>query len=389
MDPIKILKRAWHILWNYRALWLFGVILALTVGGTGRWPNYPGDGRQRNGDQEGYQIPPSEWLPEAREGIQEWLDQGMPPFHLTQGDLSTLIAIGIAILVVMLILVVIGTIFRYVAETALIRMVDEYEATGAKPGVRQGLRYGWSRSAWRLFLINLLVRLPLFLLVLSLVLIGVVFFLLVIQGNPLLTGFGIVSGIGFVFLAIFLGVSLSVLLSLLRHFFWRACVLEQVGVVEALRRGFGLVKRNWKDVGLMWLLMVGIGILWLIVFFFGVLFMIPLLIVTAIGGVVVGGVPTLVVVGVTSLFLGGYWPWVVGLVVGVPIFLLVTFSPLIFLNGLALVFTSSVWTLTYRELRALQGLALEAPAQVAPQAAPDEPVAEEPMGTEPPPEPSD
>jgi hypothetical protein len=32
MDPVKILKRAWHILWSYRALWVFGLILALAAG---------------------------------------------------------------------------------------------------------------------------------------------------------------------------------------------------------------------------------------------------------------------------------------------------------------------------------------------------------------------
>ena len=30
MDNMKILKRAWYILWNYRTLWIFGFILAKT-----------------------------------------------------------------------------------------------------------------------------------------------------------------------------------------------------------------------------------------------------------------------------------------------------------------------------------------------------------------------
>ena len=30
--PIKILKRAWYILWSYRALWVFGLVLALAAG---------------------------------------------------------------------------------------------------------------------------------------------------------------------------------------------------------------------------------------------------------------------------------------------------------------------------------------------------------------------
>ena len=35
IDIGKILKRSWHILWNYRVLWIFGFILAMTAGGNG------------------------------------------------------------------------------------------------------------------------------------------------------------------------------------------------------------------------------------------------------------------------------------------------------------------------------------------------------------------
>ena len=34
MDHIKILKSAWYILWSYRALWVFGLILALAGAGS-------------------------------------------------------------------------------------------------------------------------------------------------------------------------------------------------------------------------------------------------------------------------------------------------------------------------------------------------------------------
>jgi hypothetical protein len=39
-----------------------------------------------------------------------------------------------------------------------------------------------------------------------------------------------------------------------------------------------------------------------------------------------------------------------------PLFILIMAAPLVFLGGLAEVFKSSVWTLTYRELHALEGL---------------------------------
>ena len=43
MDHIKVLKRAWEIIWRYRALWIFGIILALTTGGRS-WSAARGDG---------------------------------------------------------------------------------------------------------------------------------------------------------------------------------------------------------------------------------------------------------------------------------------------------------------------------------------------------------
>ena len=64
------------------------------------------------------------------------------------------------------------------------------------------------------------------------------------------------------FITIFVVVVLTIVLHLLRNFFWRISVLEDAGVRESLRRGFTLVRENWKNVGLMWLVMIGLGIVW-------------------------------------------------------------------------------------------------------------------------------
>jgi hypothetical protein len=49
-------------------------------------------------------------------------------------------------------------------------------------------------------------------------------------------------------------------------------------------------------------------------------------------------------------------PWILAGAVGIPIFILVVAVLGLFLGGLAEVFKSSVWTLTYQEVRALEGL---------------------------------
>ena len=95
----------------------------------------------------------------------------------------------------------------------------------------------------------------------------------------------------------------------------------------------------------------------MLAFFIGL----PLLVVTILAGVIVGGIPGSLAGLLSSLFLGGPLPWLIGVLFGLPFFLVVAFSPLILLRGLGLVYNSTAWTLTYRELKALQNLS---PAQV-------------------------
>jgi hypothetical protein len=66
-------------------------------------------------------------------------------------------------------------------------------------------------------------------------------------------------------------------------------------------------------------------------------------------------VPALLAGGLASLAFEGPVPWILAAVAAVPIFILVMMVPLLFLGGLIEVFKSSVWTLTYREARALEG----------------------------------
>jgi len=56
-----------------------------------------------------------------------------------------------------------------------------------------------------------------------------------------------------------------------------------------------------------------------------------------------------------AALVGPSWPSGGG-AVGIPIFLLVMVTPLALLGGLREVFRSSAWTLTHRELRALEKL---------------------------------
>ncbi|MBN1876415.1 MAG: hypothetical protein JXA33_19480 [Anaerolineae bacterium] len=340
MDHVKILKRAWHILWSYRALWIFGIILALTTASGGGGSSGAGG---RSGGNNGISLDPSGQIPgdfdTFARGFTERIAEIVP----------VLIGLGIALGCSLIFLAIIGQIARYVAETALIRMVDDYEETGTELTMQQGFRLGWSRKAWQLFLINLLIDLPV-------VLVFIVLFLL--SGTPLfmwvfeqkaLGVLGTISAIGLFFLVIFLAIVVGVVISLLKHFFHRACVLEDLDVMASIRRGYVLVRQNLKDAGLMWLVMVGVGIAWGIV-------MIPVVLLAVLIGAIVGGGVGLLVRGLAGFFFSGAVPWVFAAVVGGPLFLLLMVIPLAFVSGLRETFKSTTWTLTYREICALENL---------------------------------
>jgi hypothetical protein len=110
---------------------------------------------------------------------------------------------------------------------------------------------------------------------------------------------------------------------------------------------------------IMWLIMIGVHIGWTIAMIAMTIVLLPAIILLIIVGGVLGGLPALLVGGLASLFFEGAVPWILAGVIGIPIFILVVAVPWLFLGGLMEVFKSSVWTLTYRELRALEGMGPE------------------------------
>jgi hypothetical protein len=366
MDPVKILKRAWYILWSYRALWVFGLILAIAAGSSSsNGSNNSSRYEQNSGGNT--QVTPQSMQQAFRDfqhEVNKLFQQGIPDMKISGQELTTFLwVIGAFILVIFIVGIVVA-IARYVSETAVIRMVDEYEGTGNKMTVRQGFRIGWSNTAWRLFLINLIVNLPLIALLLVLLVAGLIVYFAVVNGNANFAAFSVVSTIVLAFITIFVVVILTILLHLLRNFFWRICVLENAGVRESLQRGFAMVLENWKNVGLMWLVMIGLGIVWAVASVILFIVSIPVVAVTAILAVLVAAAPYLLLVGIFSTFLAGYLPWIAGGLFLAPLFFTIAFSPWLLLGSWQAVYTSTVWTLTYREIKALPALAT--PPQIEP-----------------------
>lgn len=334
MDHLKILKRAFEITWRYRALWLVGLLLVLAGGGvtTGFRPTPPPGSQPGGGSGSGYSFSGGD-LQRA-----DW--ERIAPI---------LIAIAVAILLIFLLAILIGiaaAIVRYLTRVSLIEMVQSYEETGEEINFGGGLRLGWSRSAFYLFVINLSFYLPFALLML--LLIGPIIGLsipIMASGSGVAVGFGVLLILLIIPISL-LGVLLLVAIVPVIEISYRTCVLQKLGPWEAIREGWALIRRNLGPTALQWLLLIGLRIAWGIV-------LVPFNLALVIVAFFVGALPGLVIGGLASLA----FSWVAGLVAGllvfIPTFILLVSVPNVALSILATVFYSTAWTLTYRELRVL------------------------------------
>ncbi len=340
MDHIKILKRAFTISWNYRVLWIFGILLALT---TAR-----GGGNNGGGGGGG-----------SRSGV---MTNGFPNITLSQQTANTLIAVGISLVCLVLLLVIAAIIVHYVSETALIKLVDRYEASGEKVSIRKGFREGWNRAALRLFGMDLLILLAAVVALTLGLLVAAAPLLFWLTHNQPLEVFGTLLAIGLGLIVIFIAILVAIALSLLRQFFHRACVLENLGVFESLRHGATLVRQRLGDVIILGLILFAMGLGALIL-------LIPVAILAFIAAIVSGGLPALLVWAIASLFTQGVGQneaaIILAAIVGTPIFLLVLIAPLAFLGGLIETYQSTTWTLTFREALALTAAKSEPEAEAA------------------------
>ena len=351
MDHMRILRRALNITLNYRVLWIFGILVALSV------PR--GGGNNGGGGSQG--------------GSTSIVPPGLPHFYISQANAGILIGIGIALLCFVFLLAIAFAILRYVSETAMIRMVDDHEATGEKLSFSRGFRLGWSRGALRIFLINLIFGVGLLVVFVLLLVITLAPLLLWLTRNNTFGLIGTVATIGFLILFVLVAIIVAVVYSVLKQFMWRAAVLEDLGVFAAIERGARLMWQRIGDVAIMALILFGLGLLLAIV-------MIPVVILLVMVGLLIGGIPALMAGGIASLFTQNGLQWAIGFLIGLPIFFLVLFIPLLFIGGLTQVYTSTTWTLTYREALALE---VGAPESTGPLPS-EEGVVEEPLPETPP-----
>ncbi len=322
MNQIELVKRAAKLVWRYRVLWLFGILLALTSGSGGPNFNYTFGNNKSSGAP----------------------FDGFPSWSGINGTLAGTEAGIIALCCCLLLLFAIGmTIVQYVSKAALIRSVDQIEGAGSAPTWREGFRLGWTHRTFRLFLLDLIVAIPLMIGVLLLMAFGAAPLLLMLIDTTASRVVGIGGTVLLEILMFFVIIAICTIVGVLGQFWSREVLLANRSIGEALSGGYRMVRGRIKDIGVMWLLMFGIGIGWgliLLPIVFGVLA------VSGMAGAALG----------FSVYAMSSVTWI-SVVLGIIVFGLIAAIPLALINGLYMAFDSSAWTLTYREV-----VAKEAPA---------------------------
>jgi len=347
MNYAKILKRAWDILWSYKTLWVFGIILALTSGGS-----FPGTARNNsrtNAFHGNFQSGLPLELKEAFGDICRYLN-----WAFLSENRNALIGTIIAVILFILLISILLTIGRYVSQTALIKMVDTNESSGEKVNWQQGFRLGWSPQAWQLFLIDLLIYLPFT--IIAVILMGVSFLPLIFStmanhNKP--SGLSIVAFLGLFFLILIILAIIGIVLSSFMEIIYRECVLKRNGVRKSIRNGWKKVVRNIKDVILMWLILIGVRL--------GVILVsMPLGLFLMTIGLLIGGGTGGILYFLNNM--SAFDGWIIAAIVGGALLLIILSLPMLFLRGLEETYISSAWTLTYRELGELGILQNELPS---------------------------
>jgi hypothetical protein len=238
MDYGQLLSRTWDIVWKYKFLIILGVLVALSSGlgtGTSSGTNF----RFEADPQDlGFGPPPSDAFAE-------------PALPLWLGILLVLVALTVAVG-----LWIISTLARggLIAGAAA---ADEGQPTSFS----QAWRAGWQRG-WTLLGIGLVPAIPGLLLLLA----AGIGFLLYMTSAATSLGVSARGGVALIVAAVAcIALPLALVLELLRALANRACMLENLGVIDSYRRGFEVLGGNFGPALVLFLIQVAVLILMFIV----------------------------------------------------------------------------------------------------------------------------
>jgi len=305
MDFGKVLGRAWKITWRWKMLWVLGFLAALGQGG-GSYPQYNYTFSEQDFGRWAYQ--PGIYAEEFFSGI-------------------AVLVLGLCCLA--FIIAIVLWVVSLIARGGLIAAVQQVEEEGETSFGR-----AWSAGArkfWTFFGLGILAALPIILLVIM----GIIIFTIGITTGVGLLEYGEEAGIatilfvtvtcgGFLCCGLFV---LVIILEQIRIYGARAAILEDLGWIDAFKRGWQVLVENIGSTLILWLIFFALGIV-----IFGIIFVIMLVLSLPLLALFVNADPGWQLIG----------PLCVGGAIGAIVYAVV--------RSIIVAFTSSTWTLAFMEL---------------------------------------
>lgn len=304
----EVLTRAWQIIWKHKILWVFGILASCGRSGGNFNSNFNSGGGNGGGGQP-TQIPPQ---------MMRWL-------QTIEQNLTTIIIVVTAVVcVIWIVTIFLGAI----GKIGLIRGTAQAEG-GAESLVFGELFSGSVPYFWRMFGLSLILSIPAFLvaIVVAVVVVGA----LAASGGSDAGVVAVFSSVPLLIGCICLLVPVMFVLGMIFQQAERAVVLENMGLLPSITRGWEVFKANLGPIILMAIILGVIGVVagFLIsIPFFLLIFpaMFAFFAVSALGG---GGSGSLILISVCAC-----------------IFLPIALA----LQGVVISYTESAWTLTYMRL---------------------------------------
>ncbi len=336
MEYGRIIKRAIDITFRQKVLWIFGIAAALFGG-------MEGGGGGGGGQGIGYTFSPGT-LP--RFTVPQMPMPHQAPFGpmMPRVPWESILPIALAILGIIAVFGILwaiaSIIVRYTSFGALIGIVNQVEEE-EETGFQAGLRTGWRRLL-HLFAINLIIGIVGMIFAVALIIILIIAGVLAAVPALLLFSLseaagvlgvllGVIMGIGLLLLLLLVALVFSAVTTIVRELAFRASVIENQGIFDALGAGIALLRTKLRETVLMWLLLVLIRFVLSIVAIPLMLVGLAIVLVPALAGALITESPLVALLGATPGLL-------LMLVVGT------------FLGALVLIFYSATWTLTFRKL---------------------------------------
>jgi len=309
MDYGKVLGKAWEIIWRWKIIWVLGFLASLGQGVTTPFSYQYNEEDLRN------------------IGIN--IDAGTLDVAL-EDFIAGFVGVAIAVTCLAIIIGIILWIVSIIARGGLIASVKQVEEEGTT-SFGKAWRAG-ARKFWTLFGLGVLAQLP----ILILVIIGIVFlWTVVIASLDFSGGMDVGAFIASVATSSLLCICslccillpLSLILDQIRVYGERAAILEDMGWIDAFKRGWQVIRENLGPTLIVWLIFLAISL-------------------------VVGGITFVIMLAIMAPIFASFGLFEDSAMIFIPICggALVMMIVFALIRSVVTAYTSATWTLTYREL---------------------------------------